>query len=128
VSNFALPNRESQHNSSYWNDTPYIGLGAGAHSYDGQCRSWNISDLDSYITQAMKHELQPETEHLTDEQRHTERVMLGLRTNKGVAMEDIDKSKVQAYIQQGWLKEVGTRVVATTKGFHILNRIIEDLV
>ncbi len=128
VSNFALPKCESQHNSSYWNDTPYIGLGAGAHSYDGQCRSWNISDLDSYIAQAMKHELQPETEQLTDEQRHTERVMLGLRTNRGVAMEDIDSSKAEAYIQQGWLKKVGTRVVATTKGFHILNRIIEDLV
>ena len=54
--------------------------------------------------------------------------MLGLRTNKGVAMEDINSSKAEAYIQQGWLKEVGTRVVATTKGFHILNRIIEDLV
>ena len=128
VSNFALPNRESQHNSSYWNDTPYIGLGAGAHSYDGQCRSWNISDLDSYIEQANAHLLQPETERLTDEQRHTERVMLGLRTNKGVAMEDIDNNKAQPYIQQGLLQQVGTRLVATTKGFHILNRIIEDLV
>ena len=128
VSNFALPNRESQHNSSYWNDTPYIGLGAGAHSYDGQCRSWNISDLDSYIEQANAHQLQPETERLTDEQRHTERVMLSLRTNKGVAMKDIDMSKVQAYIQQGLLQQIDTRLVATTKGFHILNRIIEDLV
>ena len=128
VSNFALPNCESQHNSSYWNNTPYIGLGAGAHSYDGQVRSWNISDLDSYIAQAMGHQLQPETEWLTDELRHTERVMLGLRTNRGVAMEDIDNHKAQAYIQQGLLKEVGTRVVATTKGFHILNRIIEELV
>ena len=128
VSNFALPNRESQHNSSYWNDTPYIGLGAGAHSYDGQCRSWNISDLDSYIAQANAHQLQPETERLTDEQRHTERVMLSLRTNKGVAMEDIDNNKAQPYIQQGLLQQVGTRLIATTKGFHILNRIIEDLV
>ena len=128
VSNFALPNRESQHNSSYWNDTPYIGLGAGAHSYDGQCRSWNISDLDGYIAQANAHQLQPETERLTDEQRHTERVMLSLRTNKGVAIEDIDNNKAQPYIQQGLLQQVDTRLVATTKGFHILNRIIEDLV
>ena len=128
VSNFALPNRESQHNSSYWNDTPYIGLGAGAHSYDGQCRSWNISDLDSYIEQANAHQLQPETERLTNEQRHTERVMLSLRTNKGVAMEDIDNNKAQPYIQQGLLQQIDTRLVATTKGFHILNRIIEDLV
>jgi oxygen-independent coproporphyrinogen-3 oxidase len=56
VSNFALPGRRSKHNSSYWNDTPYVGLGAGAHSYDGQVRSWNISDLDQYIAQALAHD------------------------------------------------------------------------
>lgn len=128
VSNFALPDRQSRHNSSYWNDTPYIGLGAGAHSYDGKVRSWNISNLDTYIEQAMAHDLQPEQEVLTDEQRHTERIMLGLRTNKGVAIVDIDPHKAQHYIQQGLLQKKGTRIVATTKGFHILNRIIEDLV
>ena len=127
VSNFALPHRQSQHNSSYWNDTPYIGLGAGAHSYDGTARSWNISDLDSYIEQAMTHNLQPEKEILTDENRHTERVMLGLRTNQGVAIKDINARKAQHYIQQGLLMQKDTRIIATTKGFHILNRIIEDL-
>ena len=40
----------SRHNSSYWNQTPYIGIGAAAHSYDGQCcRRWNISDIRRYI-------------------------------------------------------------------------------
>ena len=128
VSNFALPNRQSKHNANYWNDTPYIGLGAGAHSYDGNVRSWNISDLDAYIEQAKAHNLQPEKELLTAQERHTERVMLGLRTNKGVAIEDIDIHKAQAYIQQGLLQQTGNRLVATTKGYHILNRIIEDLI
>ena len=128
VSNFALPNRQSRHNSSYWNNTPYIGLGAGAHSYDGQVRQWNISDLDTYIAQAMAHQLQPEKEVLTEEQRHTERVMLGLRTNSGIGSDEIDRSKAQPYIAQGMLKEKGNHIVATTKGYHILNRIIEDLI
>ena len=128
VSNFALQNRQSRHNSSYWNNTPYIGLGAGAHSYDGQVRQWNISDLDTYIAQAMAHQLQPEKEVLSEEQRHTERVMLGLRTNRGIGIDEIDRSKAQPYIAQGMLIEKDNRIVATTKDYHILNRIIEDLI
>ena len=127
VSNFALPNRRSKHNSNYWNDTPYIGLGAGAHSYDGTVRSWNISDVDAYIEQAMAHHLQPEQEILTEEQRHTERVMLGLRTNQGISICEIDLSKAMPYLEQGLLTQKGERIMATTKGYHILNRIIEDL-
>ena len=128
VSNFALPERQSQHNSSYWNDTPYMGLGAGAHSYDGQCRQWNISDLDGYISQALTHALAPEVELLSDEDHHTERVMLGLRTNRGVAKKDIDMRQAEKYIAQGLLEDKGERVAATTEGFHMLNRIIEELV
>ena len=128
VSNFALSGRRSRHNSSYWNDTPYLGLGAGAHSYDGQCRQWNIADLDGYIRQALAHQLSPEIEHLSDEDRHTERVMLGLRTNRGVAKKDIDMRQAEKYIAQGLLEDKGEFVAATTQGFHILNRIIEELV
>ena len=128
VSNFALPGRHSRHNSSYWNDTPYLGLGAAAHSYDGQHRQWNIADLDGYIRQALAHQLSPEIEHLSDEDRHTERVMLGLRTSQGVAKADIDMHKAKPYLEQGLLEDKGDRLAATTQGFHILNRIIEDLV
>ena len=127
VSNFALPRRHSRHNSSYWNDTPYLGLGAAAHSYDGQHRQWNIADLDGYIRQALVHQLSPEIERLSDEDRHTERVMLGLRTSQGVAKADIDMHKAKPYLEQGLLEDKGERVAATTQGFHILNRIIEDL-
>lgn len=128
VSNFALPNRHSRHNSSYWNHTPYIGLGAGAHSYDGLHRQWNISDLDVYIQRALAHDLQPEIETLTPEQKHTERIMLGLRTCQGVPKDMINISKALPYLQQGLLRENGNNILATTQGYHILNRIIEDLI
>jgi oxygen-independent coproporphyrinogen-3 oxidase len=128
VSNFALPNKQSQHNSNYWNDTPYLGLGASAHSYDGKTRSWNISDIDQYIEQAISYSLHRETEELTPEEKHMERVMLDLRTNQGVAIEDIDIRKAKPYIQKQLLRQQGTRLIVTTKGFHILNRIIEDLI
>ena len=128
VSNFALPGQYSKHNSSYWNDTPYIGLGAGAHSYDGKSRKWNISHIDSYIQQASAHTLLPELETLTEEQHHTEQIMLGLRTNQGITIDKIDISKAEPYIAQGLLLQHNNRIYASTKGFHILNRIIEDLI
>jgi oxygen-independent coproporphyrinogen-3 oxidase len=128
VSNFALPGKHSQHNSSYWNDTPYLGLGAGAHSYDGKSRWWNIEDIAIYIDQATTDSLCPEQELLTDEQRHTERVMLGLRTAHGVAVSDVRTEHIQAYIKDGLLLLRDDRIVATTQGFHVLNRIIQDLV
>lgn len=128
VSNFARPGRRSRHNSNYWNDTPYIGLGAGAHSYDGVHRYWNPSDIDLYIKGALAHDLQREQETLTDEQRHTERVMLGLRTAEGIAQSDVDEAKALPYLRRGLLREEGDHLVATTEGYHILNRIIEDLI
>ena len=128
VSNFARPGRRSRHNSNYWNDTPYIGLGAGAHSYDGVHRYWNPSDIDMYIRGALAHDLQREQETLTDEQRHTERVMLGLRTAEGIAISDVDETKALPYLRRGLLQQKGNRLAATTEGYHILNRIIEDLI
>ena len=128
VSNFARPGRRSRHNSNYWNDTPYIGFGAGAHSYDGVHRYWNPSDIDLYIKGALAHDLRREQETLTDEQRHTERVMLGLRTAEGIARSDVDEAKALPYLQRGLLRTEGNRLVATTEGYHILNRIIEDLI
>jgi oxygen-independent coproporphyrinogen-3 oxidase len=49
LSSWALPGRESRHNGAYWDRRPYTGIGAGAHSYDGRTRSWNVRDLDAYL-------------------------------------------------------------------------------
>ena len=122
VSNFALPGYEAQHNSCYWDHTPYIGIGAGAHSLVGRVRSWNVSDIDVYIAGTAERE----SETLTDEDWYNEQLMLGLRTCKGVDKTQIHKD-VSGYIAQGLLREEEGRVVATQKGIHILNRIIEDL-
>jgi oxygen-independent coproporphyrinogen-3 oxidase len=128
VSNFGMPGQHSQHNSSYWNDTPYLGLGAGAHSYNGKTRWWNIEDIDEYMAQAMSHQLTPEQETIRAEERHTEQVMLQLRTSQGVPCHAIHMDKAQRYIAEGYLTQQGDRIVATTQGFHILNRIIADLI
>ena len=127
VSNFALPGFEAQHNSSYWNGTPYIGVGAGAHSYIGKVRSWNPSDLNAYIRGIQAGSLQRESETLTDTDLFNERVMLGLRTNKGIPY-DLVGERADKHIDSGLLRRTPDgNVVATQQGLHILNTIIEDL-
>lgn len=130
VSNFALQGYESKHNSSYWNGTPYIGIGAGAHSYLPPVRSWNPDDLDAYIRGIQTGSLQRESETLTDRDLYNESIMLGLRTCLGIDSEAIrgQFGVLEQYIQRHLLKKTPAgRIIATQQGIHILNRIIEEL-
>lgn len=80
VSNFCRPGFHSRHNSAYWAREPYLGLGPGAHSFDGdRRRSWNVDDLGRWLDGAGK-----EGETLSDADIYNEKVMLGLRTSAGV--------------------------------------------
>lgn len=129
VSNFALPGYEAKHNSSYWDGTPYIGIGAGAHSYLPPVRSWNPNDLEAYIAGVMARSLQRESETLTETDLYNERIMLGLRTSKGIVgpFPIQSRSIIERILRDGLLKKQDGRIVATQQGLHILNRIIEDL-
>ena len=122
VSNFALPNFRSRHNSGYWNDTPYIGLGAGAHSYDGNTRRWNTADLDAYLRGEYEEEV------LSPEQKAMEHIMLGLRTCEGIELTPQLHVKAQSFLEAGQVRIDNNRLIATQSGLHILNRIIESLV
>lgn len=85
VSNFARPGFASRHNRAYWNGSPYLGLGNGAHSCDGRRRSWNVRDWPAYAEQvAQTGQGRAGEEALSDEQARLERVWLGLRTLEGI--------------------------------------------
>ena len=84
ISNFCLPGYHSRHNSSYWDCTPYLGLGAAAHSYNGTSRQWNPSDLDAYMTAIELDTPQFEIENLSAKDLYNEKLMLSLRTAKGL--------------------------------------------
>ncbi len=131
VSNYALAGYRSQHNSSYWNNTPYLGLGAAAHSYDGSQRWWNTADMEEYIQHALAHSLVREKERLTEDNRYDEAVMLGLRTSEGIPYSLLRSPAAAApYIERGLLQltqEPQPRLIATQKGLHILNTIICNL-
>lgn len=84
LSSWARPERQSRHNSAYWARRPYTGLGAGAHSYDGSSRSWNVGDLDRYLSlvAAGERPLGGE-EELAKETQAFEAIALGLRRIDG---------------------------------------------
>ncbi len=90
ISNFCKPGYQSRHNSSYWNGTHYIGIGAGAHSYDGNIRKWNIADIDKYIhgIKSGKPAFDHETLSICD--RRNEMIMLSLRTGSGLCLSDFE--------------------------------------
>ncbi|PPK85153.1 oxygen-independent coproporphyrinogen-3 oxidase [Neolewinella xylanilytica] len=100
ISNFARPGHRSRHNSGYWTGTPYLGVGPGAHSFDGtNRRRWNVSNNGTYvrawtdIQSATDFEtagpLLFEEELLTDRDRYNEYVMTGLRRTEGIDLTDL---------------------------------------
>jgi oxygen-independent coproporphyrinogen-3 oxidase len=84
ISNFALPGQQCLHNRGYWRREPYLGLGAGAHSFRGRLRWMGESDLDAYCRQGPGAAFRYATEVLHPSDQAMEELMLGLRTSAGV--------------------------------------------
>ena len=91
ISNFCLPGYHSRHNSSYWNLTPYLGLGVAAHSYDGAVRRYNPSHLQDYLQAMKSHHPFAKAEQCTESERYDEYVMLRLRTASGLGIEALQE-------------------------------------
>lgn len=139
ISNFALPGRESRHNSSYWNDTPYIGCGASAHSYNGSSRQWNIADIKEYIKGVKNGTLNFEVEHLNEEERYNDAILTRLRTADGLPlawMREKFSDRLNTYmlhaakkeIALGNLKETNSHLSLTEKGIFISDAVIRELI
>ena len=99
ISNFCKSGMHSKHNASYWFETPYIGFGPSAHSFDGESRQWNVPSVEKYCDAFSAVSRVQEKEKLSPEQRYDEYVMLRLRTHWGIDLK--------------WLKrEMGERFAA----------------
>ena len=95
ISNFAVQGKESFHNSNYWNQSSYIGLGPGAHSFRNSTRRWNISNNRLYIKNIKAGIPYFEQEVLSPYDIVNEKIMLGLRTLNG-----LDKDHVFSVVPQ----------------------------
>lgn len=89
ISNFSLPGKESIHNSAYWNLTPYLGLGPAAHSFNGDNRFWNCSNLNQYILQTGMGKSCSRQEKLSIKDKFNEAIMLSLRKRDGLNPEQL---------------------------------------
>ncbi len=103
VSNFALPGRRSRHNSAYWSGVPYAGVGPAAHEFTGSVRRWNVGPYAEWQRRAdAGGSPVDDEESLTDENRLTEQVYLGLRTDAGLTLRGGELDLVRPWIDAGW--------------------------
>lgn len=87
ISNYALPNHYAKHNTNYWFQKPYLGIGPAAHSFNGVKRRWNKASVHHYIHGLEKNTLDYEEETLNQIQQFNEFIMLRIRTQWGVDMQ-----------------------------------------
>lgn len=136
VSNFALPGHMALHNSNYWNGTQYLGIGPGAHSYNGVQRSWNVADNGRYMA------LQPsgghcETEILGPNDLFNEYMMTSLRCNSGIDTGVIEarfgteklrhfENTAQKFISRGIMLQDGKNIKIPPEHYFISDGIISE--
>ena len=121
ISNFAMPGARSKHNSNYWNQVPYLGLGPAAHSFNGDQRQWNIANNSLYF-QSIKNKLVPfELENLSLTQKFNEYMMISLRKSEGFSthyIKDVFGEKYEAYVMSTSPKYIALgQLKPTEKGY-----------
>lgn len=138
ISNFALPGYFSVHNTNYWKQINYLGLGPSAHSFNGYSRQWNIRDLKGYIKGINSGNLSFEREELDVKTRFNEYIMTSLRTMWGVDLEFVENSfekegydyivnMAGKFINYGLMKQDKKNLVLTNQGKMISDNIISEL-
>ena len=140
ISNFAKKGFRSRHNSSHWNGTPYIGLGAAAHSFDGRSRSWNVADINTYIKGIEQGKRIFEEELLDDDTRYNDIITVALRTKEGINLDtlspkyrDYCMKNARRYLNDGLLElsAVGDSqsptLHLTRRGLFVSDMVMSDL-
>jgi oxygen-independent coproporphyrinogen-3 oxidase len=92
ISNFSLPGFRSKHNTSYWKNEIYLGVGPSAHSFDLDSRQWNVSSIDLYIQAINENSCFFKREELSNFDKYNDYVMVSLRTTDGIDLEFIEKN------------------------------------
>lgn len=138
ISNFAREGFISRHNSSYWRQVPYLGLGPAAHSFDRRSRQWNISDVKKYIKSINSGEVPFEKEELDRLTIFNEYVMTSLRTMWGIDLDHVEKfydkelhdylvNLSGKYITYGLMRREKNTLALTDQGKMISDNIIAEL-
>ena len=125
VSNWAKPGFECRHNLGYWERRPYLGLGAGAHSYRENHRWWNIRPPEEYMAQVEQGRLPVGGEERLDpSDAYLEEVFLRLRILEGIPASWIDEEVAAPFIESGLLEDEFGQLVPTERGMLLLNELV----
>lgn len=138
ISNFSLPGFLSIHNSNYWKQVSYLGLGPSAHSFNGYSRQWNIRDVNKYIKAIESDSPLFDKEELDRKTRFNEYIMTSLRTMWGINLdyvEDVFDKEGYDYIRNlsgkfidyGLMRQEKQTLVLTNQGKMISDNIISEL-
>ncbi|MDQ1297213.1 MAG: oxygen-independent coproporphyrinogen oxidase [Bacteroidota bacterium] len=138
ISNFGKPGFFSVHNSNYWKQVPYLGLGPSAHSFNGYSRQWNVRDLKKYIKSVNEGKPVYEKEELDIKTRFNEYIMTSLRTMWGINLEYVEKNFEKEgydyiinlsgkFMNYGLMKQEKNTLILTNQGMMISDNIISEL-
>jgi oxygen-independent coproporphyrinogen-3 oxidase len=128
VSNWARPNQRSVHNLGYWQGRPYLGLGAGGHSYRQGRRWWNVRPPQEYLRLVEERRLPVGGEEvLTDEERQLERLLLGLRVSDGVPQSWVERAKAEDLVADGLARWTPEGLGLTDRGMLLANDLVLSL-
>lgn len=138
LSNFAYPEYYSRHNTSYWQQIPYLGIGPSAHSYNGVTRQWNVSNIKLYRESIIQGEIPGRREHLSRVDLFNEYMITRLRTQWGLDLEAVRRKfgdqyinhlleAAQPYMKDLYLQQSGNTLVLTDDGKFISDSIFRDL-
>jgi oxygen-independent coproporphyrinogen III oxidase len=137
ISNFGKPGYFSKHNSNYWKQVNYIGLGPSAHSFNGFSRQWNIKDLKGYIKSVNAGQPFFEKEELDTKTRFNEYIMTSLRTMWGIDLGYVERTFEKEgydyivnlagkFIEYGLVSMDKKTLVLTNQGKMISDNIISE--
>jgi putative oxygen-independent coproporphyrinogen III oxidase len=125
VSNWAKPGFECRHNLGYWERRPYVGLGAGAHSYRDERRWWNVRPPEEYMARVEAGDLPVGgEERLEPPDAHLEEVFLRLRILEGIPASWVDPAAAEPFLETGLLELTGDALVPTERGMLLLNELV----
>ena len=114
LSSFGKPGFRSVNNTAYWSEKPYLGIGPSAHSFNGETRSWNISNNAQYLKGISIGKPFIEREKLSVTDRYNEYIMIGLRMQNGISLDYIDKnfgSDYKTLLIKGVQSQVASQVL-----------------
>lgn len=126
ISNLSKPGHRAKHNSNYWKNLPYLGIGPSAHSFRNNVRHWNVSDNLAYIKMSQTGQWKYESEALGPENLLNEYLMTHLRMVEGIDLDacevlnpgfsKLHANTIAGWIQQGFATQNQSQICLTTKG------------